>query len=180
MNNFPVIRTKRLNLIELHPSQLDDLFEIYSDEETMRYWDEFAHESVSKTKEVYDMVVGGYEKGTGICWAIQDKLSLKIIGTFSYNHYKKGGTASIGYILHKNYWGKGLMTEIARPLIQYGIEVLGVNRIEAHVEPDNIASQKLLLKLGFTKEGLLRQKHFYKNRWYDIIFFSFLAGDELR
>ncbi|WP_242069728.1 GNAT family N-acetyltransferase [Paenibacillus dendritiformis] len=66
------------------------------------------------------------------------------------------------------------MTEAARRVLSFGFRDMGVNRIEAKVDPENIASERLLLRLGFQKEGVMRQQEFEKGRYVDIAVFSML------
>ncbi len=66
----PTLETPRLQLIALNDTHLNDLFDIYKDEESMKYWDDFAHQSIDETKKLLDFLAGRIEKGTGICWGI--------------------------------------------------------------------------------------------------------------
>jgi RimJ/RimL family protein N-acetyltransferase len=66
--------------------------------------------------------------------------------------------ATLGYLLAPAYWGQGLAREALRALLAYGVEVLGLQRIEAEVDPRNAASQALLLRLGFQREGLMQAR----------------------
>jgi ribosomal-protein-alanine N-acetyltransferase len=66
-------------------------------------------------------------------------------------------TAEIGYALGKTWWGQGYASEAIQALIDYAFVVLGLRRLTAHVDTRNQASHQLLLKLGFTHEGILRE-----------------------
>lgn len=179
MNQVKELITPRLRLISLEDKHLDDLFSIYSDEETMRYWDDFPHKDHTKTKELLELLQNRINNQTGISWGIiLNKKSNNIIGTISYNRYSKNGLATIGYILSRNFWNKGLMSEALAEFIEYGFSNLGIHRIEAHVEPGNVASEMLLLKVGFKKEGLLRERHFYKGSYQNLIIYGLLRTDD--
>lgn len=176
---FPELETPRLKLIQLNEAHLDDLFAIYQEEESMKYWDEFPHKNKEQTRELLQLFEKRIEDGKGLCWGIVLKENEhKVIGTISYNRYRRNGVATIGYILAQKYWNKGIMTEALKEFIKYGFATLGVHRIEAHVEPGNVVSEKLLEKIGFQKEGLLRERHYYKGKHYDAIFYGLLKTDK--
>jgi len=64
--------------------------------------------------------------------------------------------------------------------LNFGFNTLGINRVEAEVMPDNIASEKVLQKLGFTKEGLLRDWMYWNNKHYDMMIFSLLKKEFIK
>ncbi len=80
--------------------------------------------------------------------------------------------AELGYVLSRAYWGKGIATRAVQMVLESGFEELGVNRIEAFVEPSNLASQKVLAKAGMTCEGLLKNHVFYKGSIRDRFIYS--------
>jgi len=173
------LETPRLKLIELNTNHLEDLFTIYKDDETMRYWDDYPHNDKQQTKKLLDLFARRIKEGTGICWGITLKENdQKVIGTISYNRYSKDGIGTIGYILARDYWNKGIMTEVLTEFIEFGFTDLGIHRIEAHVEPGNIGSEKILEKIGFQREGLLRQRHQYKGKYQDQIYYALQRTDK--
>jgi len=93
----------------------------------------------------------------GIRWGIALKGHRNIIGTIGFNNFTKQHRANIGYDLQAQFWNNGYLTEALKAIIKYGFKELDVNRIEAEVMQGNIASEKLLAKLGFTNEGVLRE-----------------------
>ncbi|MBI2577460.1 MAG: GNAT family N-acetyltransferase [Candidatus Wildermuthbacteria bacterium] len=103
-------------------------------------------------------------------WAKENPSSLdfgieidgKIAGGIGLANIKEGHEAEIGYWLAEPYWGKGIMTEAATAMEKFGFETLGLVRIYAGVYTWNTASQKVLEKVGFVREGL-RRKGVYKN-----------------
>lgn len=74
-----------------------------------------------------------------------------------------------------NYKGQGIMSEAI--IVNYGFRNMGLERIEAFVEPNNTPSIKLLKKMSFKKESLLKQHYFYNNRMEDSIVFALLKSD---
>lgn len=85
--------------------------------------------------------------------------------------------AELGYLLHPDYWGKGIATEAAQLLLRFAFDTLRLHRVEAVTRPDNIASRRVLEKLGMTEEGLRRQDVALHGRWHDSLLFAILDTD---
>ncbi|MGH2365094.1 MAG: GNAT family N-acetyltransferase [Chloroflexota bacterium] len=83
-------------------------------------------------------------------------------------------SASLGYGLRADQWGQGLTTEAAGLLIGFGFETLGLHRVWATHHPENLASRRILDKLGFQEEGRRRDDRYVRGRWYDAIVCSIL------
>lgn len=156
---FPVLETVRLTLKPLVIDDAGSLLEIFSDSEVMRYWHtapwetiqdslDFINESNGSMQDQESLVLGVYLKSTG---ELAGKCML-----FSYD--KESKRAEIGFGLGRSFWGRGYIHEAGEALIQYGFNSLGLRRIEAEIDPDNQSSAKALGKLGFSREGLLRQR----------------------
>jgi RimJ/RimL family protein N-acetyltransferase len=85
--------------------------------------------------------------------------------------------ASIGYSLARAHWGQGYASELARGLLAFGFETLGLHRIWAIVEPENAASARVLEKAGMQREGRLRDHRHAKGRWRDSLLYAILAPE---
>ena len=85
--------------------------------------------------------------------------------------------AEIGYVLNPNYQGKGYVTEAAQAILAYGFETLGVHRIFATCRPANIASEKVMQKIGMIREGIMREHWYYKGEFHDSYLYSILANE---
>lgn len=102
----------------------------------------------------YDSIL---EEGTGVRWGITLTGQDEVIGSCGFlNVSAKHQRAEIGFELSSNHWGRGIAGEALRAVVRHGFTQLGFHRIEALVEPANTASQQLLERVGFTREGLLR------------------------
>jgi len=82
-----------------------------------------------------------------------------------------------GYSLAEPYWGRGLIVEAAGPVIRYVFEEYAVERLQAQVFVGNDASERVLQKLGFTREGVLRSLVLRRGRWWDIVTYSLLRAE---
>jgi RimJ/RimL family protein N-acetyltransferase len=88
-------------------------------------------------------------------------------------------SAGLGYWVRKSCQGRGFATEAAGALVQDGFRRLGLHRIEAHVATENLRSQRVPEKLGFTREGVARAIELVNGRWLDHVQYSLLARDAL-
>ncbi|HNV60556.1 MAG TPA: GNAT family protein [Rhodoferax sp.] len=159
------LRTKRLVLRPLQERDDDALFRIFSDEKVMRYWSTLPWTSHEPARAMI---------ASDLAQTSRDHLRLGIvlsqdeclIGTCTlFNVNAACRRAELGYGLGSFAWGHGYMNEALRALLDYGFRQLNLNRIEADIDPRNEGSARTLERLGFTKEGYLRE------RW--------IVGDEI-
>ena len=115
--------------------------------------------------------------GKGCAWIIEISGSKALAGAIRFNSFeKKWRSGEIGYELHPDYWGKGLMTEAVGPWSRAAIETFRLNRIDAWTLPGNAASDRVLEKSGFQYEGTLRQKAWFKGAFHDFRMFGRIAS----
>ncbi len=85
--------------------------------------------------------------------------------------------ADVGYELSPRYWGCGYATEAGRAMVDFGFRELGLRRISSWCIADNVASARVLERLGFRQEGRLRSNEFFKSRWWDTLSYALLAEE---
>jgi [ribosomal protein S5]-alanine N-acetyltransferase len=160
---FPDLETPRVKLRRIAVKDISKLLELYQDPEVVQFLDW----SGSQTEQEIRLVVSFFEqqhrRGKALRWALADPHTDELIGTVVLMNFRKELVADIGYDLHKDYWGKGIMTEVLLEVIRFA-DRLGLKRLQAYVRPENIASAKLLEKLGFDQEGLLRKAGYHETR----------------
>ncbi|MDU1906244.1 MAG: GNAT family protein [Dysgonomonas sp.] len=174
---FPVLHTERLDLVEIGVQHLEDLFVLYGDIEVVRFYNLLPYTNVDDGRKYIEWYQERIGNGLAIRWGIALKGESGIIGTIGFNNYTRLHRANIGYDLQKKYWNKGYITEALEAVLDFGFETLEINRIEAEVMQSNLASEKVLHKLGFIKEGILREWMFWNNNYYDMSMFSLLKKD---
>jgi len=174
---FPKLHTERLNLIEITQSHLRDYYEIFKEEKVTKYYNIMPFGQIEDARKYIDWFQSRYKEGLGIRWGIQIKGDNRIIGTAGFNNFQINHRSNIGYDLHCNYWKKGFVTEALSQIVDYGFNEIGVNRIEAEVMQGNVASERVLQKLGFCREGILRDWAYWNNKHYDMTMFSLLKKD---
>jgi len=178
---FPTLTTNRLRLRQLRPDDAEALFAIRSDQEVMEFYGQEPHQSLADTHKMIQRLQTFYEQREAIFWCVTLKGEDAVIGTctlFSFNpdfHY-----AETGYELSPAYWRQGITSEAMSAVLTYGFTELGLHRIEADVAPDNTRSKNLLLKLGFTFEGNLRQRYFFRGQYEDEYYFGLLKDEWLK
>ncbi len=166
------LKTKRLIISDIQSLDINDVYEIYSDKEVCKYFD---CEPFTNIKQAEQHILNWIEKSRQ---KKQFRYSIryqeKTIGTVGlYNIYWHNNRASLGFDLNREYWGMGIMSEAVSELINYWEKEFTLNRIEALVMPENIASVKLLLKNGFEYEGLLKEYEMWPSKGYvDLAIYS--------
>ena len=180
--SFPVLETDRLTLNEISAADVDAIFELFSDDAVVQYYDLEPFREKSQAVSLIDHFCSRYDNETGIRWAIRLKETRKLIGTCGVNSWSAPmKSAVIGYDLKPTYWGNGFITEAVYCMLKaiYSGELPcgHVNRIQADTIPGNVASEKVLRKLGFKEEGIRRQAGFWKNKFHDLKCFGLIQSE---
>ena len=98
-----------------------------------------------------------------------------MIGHFVlFNISKVNRRAEVGYILNREFWGRGYASEVLSRMIRYCFETEGMGRLEADVDPENTGSLKLLERHGFEREGYFRKRWYFRGQWLDSVMFGLL------
>jgi len=175
---FPEFESKNLLFRKLTTEDSRDIFFIRSNDEVMRFLDTTRHITIEDSLKMLVTVEESYKNKTGINWAIIEKLSGTFIGYFGFwRIIPEHCRAEIGYALKPEFWGKGIMTETLITMIKFGFKGLRLHSIEANVNPDNIASIRVLEKTGFRKEAYFRENYLYNNKFLDSVIYSLLEKD---
>jgi ribosomal-protein-alanine N-acetyltransferase len=154
---FPVLETNRLRLRQLTLDDAPVYHQMRSDKEMMRYIPRPLSKSVADTIELINNTNNLLKEATSITWAMELKVTQTMIGTIGfYRIQKENYRGEIGYMLDKKHQGAGLMHEAIKHTIDYGFNELKFHSIEAVIDPENSASEKLLLKNNFVKEAHLK------------------------
>ena len=179
LNNFPfpVIKTERLLLRSIEKPDTPELLFLRSDETVMQYIDRERMKSLEDAELFIHKLQEGVETNENILWVIclsedPDKMIGNIgFWRFQLPHYR----AEVGYMLHPDFWNKGIMKEALEAVIVYGFDTIKLHSIEARITPENIASAKLLEKTGFIREAYFKEDYFYNGRFRDTAVYSMLA-----
>jgi ribosomal-protein-alanine N-acetyltransferase len=172
---FPIIETERLLLRRIINDDVNEVFELRSNPETMKY---IPRPLVKNTEDAFEHIAMIEDKivtNIGINWGITLKDSSKLLGIIGYYRMQPGNyRAEIGYILLPEFHRKGIIPEAVNRLIRYGFDDLKLHSIEAVIDPENFASEKVLQKCGFIKEAHFKESEFYEGRFLDKVIYSLL------
>ena len=175
---IPSLHTARLRMRELRQSDANAVFKLYSDPETVRYW---GNDLITEPVEAEELVRTNLEWiASGDCyyWAIEHQASGEVIGTCTvFRIDEKNRRAELGYILNRSFWRQGLMTEAIMAMIEFSFDTLGFHRLEADTDPNNAASNGLLEKFGFKREGFFRERWWVHGKWLDSDMWGLLKSD---
>ena len=179
---FPILTTNRLVLDKLVAEDADVLYQYFSNPDVVAFYDLEAFTDIEQAVNLIQLFSTRFDEGLGIRWAIRLKKGGEFVGTCGFNSWnKRMKTAVIGYDVSKSYWGNGYATESVKAIINHGfsghLPCGELNRIQGDTVPGNVASEAVLLKLGFKEEGLLRESGYWKNRFHDLKCFGLIRSD---
>ncbi|MBE9179408.1 GNAT family N-acetyltransferase [Oculatella sp. LEGE 06141] len=177
-SEFPLLETEHLILREVNVSDAKAVFQVFSDREVTQYHDLEPPTQVEQVKGLINRWSIRFNSKQGIRWGIAQKTNNVIIGSCGLT-YKGSFLAEVGYELAKPYWRQGIMTEALSAVLEFGFQTDDLNRIQAMVMLNNMASVSLLKKLGFLEEGILREYGYWKGTSHDLRILSLLKRDYL-
>lgn len=173
--DLPTLETERLTLRKFTFDDAQDMFEYSSEPDLTRFVPWETHKSINDTNKFLNYILTQYSQGKLSPWAIEYKEIKKVIGTIDFVAWSTAHhRAEIGFILSKDYWGRGLIVEASSKVIKFGFENMELNKIEASCMVENTQSQRVLQKLGMRLEGILRNKYLIKGKFRDMATYSIL------
>ena len=176
--HFPTLTTTRLLLRQIWLDDAGALFTTFSDEEAMQYYGHEPHRAIGDTHQLIEQTQVDYARRESIRWGITLWGEDRVIGSCGFHHFDADfHRAETGYELNRAYWRRGIMTEAVSAILTFGFAELGLHRVEAIIDIANEQSKGLLLKLGFTYEGNLRQRYVFRDRFEDEHYFGLLKHE---
>ena len=174
----PSIESPRLLLRIVEDSDIPALLAINGDDEVTCFLPYETWQSLADGQAWFKRMSALGSAGSCLQFVIVEKTSGTVIGTcLIFRHEPASARAEIGYVLARVHWGKGLMREALSTLIAYAFDTCELRRLEAEVNPENLASNQLLLRLGFTLEGVLRKRWVAKGNAYDTNIYGLLRDE---
>lgn len=174
------IHTERLLLAEISWDDLEDCHRLHCVPEVDEYNTLGIPANVEETREIMRPFVeaANHQPQAKYSWRIDEKSSGEFIGMagmiLSNDRFRLG---EIFYKLFPDYWGRGYATEVARKLISVGFEDLNLHKIEAGTDIENLASVRVLEKVGMIREGLRRKILPIRGEWRDGYHFAIVEDD---
>ena len=175
--NFEIISTNRFTLRKITPEVYNFIYDEYSDQECIKFLGLNNSEELRIEKEKFTKGLSSYDR-TFLFFQLIEKKSKTVIGMCGFvRHYPAHFRAEFGYALYNDeFKNRGYMNEVAHVIIDYGFEKMALHRIEAMVGLSNTPSLNIITKLGFEKEGIMKQ-HFLRNEIFeDSVVFSLIRA----
>jgi len=155
----PTLDADRVTLRPVVASDVYALFGFFSDHEVTRYWSRLPMTHLAQARTLLRQIRERYRSGEGMQLGIERKHDGVLIGTCTLFHFMgQNRRAELGYVLGSPYWRQGYMHEALQRLLAYAFDDLGLIRLEADIDPRNESSERTLLRLGFVKEGYMRER----------------------
>jgi ribosomal-protein-alanine N-acetyltransferase len=175
---IPTINAERVSLRLIVENDIDSLYAIYSDPEVMRYWGALPMKDLLEAKDLLAEIFEDLRRRQCIQWGIARRTDNRIIGTIAFFFLDfVARKAEIGFALGRAHWGMGYMQEALRAAIGYAVNEMDFRRLEADVDPRNLPSIRLLERLGFQKEGYLRERWLVAGETQDSLLYGLLGRD---
>lgn len=172
------IDTERLVVRLLAEADLTDLLEVNSNQEVTALLPYATWTSTADAQAWLQRMRGIEATGLALQFVIALKSTGQAIGTCLVFRFEEGSArAELGYALGRAHWGRGLMHEALSALLGAAFATMGLRRLEAEVDTRNGASARVLQRLGFAKEGLLRQRWVTKGEVKDVEMYGLLRDE---
>lgn len=173
-----LIESSRLLVRPVEASDLPALLEVNSSEEVTALLPYGTWTSMADAEAWFSRMQGIQATGLAVQLVVTDKQTARAIGTCLLFRFEEGSArAELGYVLGRPHWGKGLMREALEAVIDSAFGAMRLRRLEAEVDPRNQSSSRLLQRLGFVREGLLRQRWIAKGETRDVEVYGLLSDD---
>ena len=154
----PTLETTRLRLRPVRDTDAEMLFSLHGNATVLRYWDAPPWTDRDRARKFILACHEMAERGTGARLAVKrisDGDFLGWCGLSSWNPEYR--SASLGYCFSESSWGHGYATESARSMLTWAFDTLDLNRVHSETDTRNVASARVLEKLGFVREGMKRE-----------------------
>ena len=175
LKDLPTLETERLILRKMVLNDAEAVFAYASNSEVSRYtlWE--THRSIEDSRAFLEFATQKYENGGEPDWGIVYRGNGCLVGACGLVNWEaEHARAEVGFVLSREYWGRGLMSEAVRAILRFGFERMNLNRIEARCIAENAASARVMEKAGMVYEGTLHQREYIKGAYRDIKLYAIL------
>jgi|SRR5690606_20186026 len=172
---FPELETTRLRLREVVDNDVEEVFFLRSDKDVMKFIPRYPAKTKQDALDHIEVLRKVKESQEGINWAITQKGNDTLIGMIGFYRMNKDAfRAEVGYILHPDYQGKGIISEALQKVMEFGFEQMKLHSITAIIDPENIASEKVLQKANFVKEAHFKEDFYFNGEFLDSVHYSII------
>ena len=175
-NDSTIIKTGRILLRQLEAQDIENVFKGLSHPDVIKYYG-VSYDTLESTKSQMVFFTSLEKEGTGRWWAICSVDNKFFYGGIGLNNLDRDHKkAEIGFWLLPEFWGKGIIREAIPLICKHGFEKLGLHRIEAIIESENIASKKVISYSGFEHEGTMKECEFKNGKFISLDIYAKIAG----
>lgn len=170
MDAFPVLQTARLTLREMVRADAPALLALRGDAQVMRWCGDDSVVELAQAEQLIEVYAAWRRmRFPATQWALERREDGRLIGACALSNWRPVcGSCSVSYELAREAWGAGYMHEALHAALDWGFAQMVLHRVEARIHPDNARSAALAQRLGFVREGLLREAGFWGGRHHDM------------
>lgn len=175
---FQNLESERLLLRQITPEDIQEVYDLRSNPDTMKYIPRPLVTNFDEAMAHITMINNKIDTGEGINWAITLKPNNRLLGIIGHYRIKwEHFRSEIGYMLLPETHGKGIATEAIQLICEYGFNQMKMHSLEAVIDPENLASARVLEKNRFIKEAHFRENEFYDGKFLDSAIYSLLKNN---
>ncbi|WP_026835695.1 GNAT family N-acetyltransferase [Eubacterium xylanophilum] len=173
------LETERLILRKFEVSDASDMYNNWAGDPLVSEFLTWPyHTDIEVTKKILAIWEKKYSDKFYMNWAIVEKSTNNVIGSIGVVDFKESvKSAEIGYALSRMYWGRGIMPEALKRVMDFLFDDVGFNRVAACHDTDNPKSGRVMEKVGMIREGVLRQSRVNNRGITDVMWYSTIRSD---
>jgi ribosomal-protein-alanine N-acetyltransferase len=175
---FPILESERLVFRRLKDSDAPEVFKLRSNPENMKFIPRPLLKDEDEAVAMIQMMNAKIDENTDINWGVCIKNTDTIIGFMGfYRTQPENYRTEIGYMILPEYEGKGYVTEAVKTMLNYAFNTIGFHSVDAVIDPDNVGSEKVLLKNGFRKEAHFIEDEYFEGKFWDSVHYGILKRE---
>ena len=178
---FPILESERLRFRKLTNDDAPEIFKLRSDPKTMEFIPRPLLIDLDGALAHIKVINDNIDVNKDINWAVTEKNNDKCIGIMGFHrtqpeHFR----TELGYMILPDFSGKGYVTEGVNTILSFAFNQLHFHSIEAVIDSRHIASERVLIKNGFTKEAHFKENFYYNNEFTDTVIYSLLKRNFIK
>ena len=175
---LPTLSTERLRLRWLTPADVPALYTIFSDPQVTRYWSSPPLRDLAAAAALLAEIADGFARRTLFQWGLARRSDDQVVGTCTLAALSSAHRrAELGFALGRAHWRQGYIAEALQAVVGFAFDRLDLHRLEADVDPRNHASIRALERLGFRREGYLRERYHVDGELQDAVLYGLLQSE---
>lgn len=172
---FPELKSKRLFFRQLNNNDAKDVFRLRSNPKQMLYIPRPILTEIAEAEAMITMMNEKIKLNTDINWAVCEQGTGKFIGFMGfYRTEPENYRTEIGYMILPEFEGKGYVTEAVHTMLNFAFNVVNIHSIVAVIDPENKASERILIKNKFSKEAHFRENEYFNGKFWDSVHYCIL------